>query len=226
MQTTVYYSIETQQTNYTETLSLTIVKEQDYNYYWSNQKIPTVIEIRIKAYPPGFTQNDNARKCICTDYLASNGITCNIDDERLHKTSSMWVGNYSGDVVVHQVCPFDYCKSNFTKVDPFNQQEQCDFNRSDVLCGACRPGLSLALGTSQCKECSNIYLLLLIPFALAGVVLVVLLLKCNLTVSTGTINGLIFYANVVRATQTAFFPVGTSSVTPHIAHPPQLQRLI
>ena len=207
----LYYSIETRQTNYTETLSLTIVKEQDSNYEWSDQIIPTVIEIRIKACPPGFTTKTNARKCICTDYLVSKGITCNIEDERLYKTSSMWVGNYSGDVVVHQVCPFDYCKSNFTKVDPFNQQEQCDFNRSDVLCGACRPGLSLALGTSQCKECSNINLLLLIPFALAGVVLVVLLLKCNLIVSTGTINGLIFYANIVRATQTAFFPISTDN---------------
>ncbi|XP_064388819.1 uncharacterized protein LOC135336882 [Halichondria panicea] len=207
----LYYSIETQQTNYTETLSLTIVKEQDSNYEWSDQIIPTVIEIRIKACPPGFTQNNNARKCTCTDYLASNGITCNIDEERLHKISSMWVGNYLGDVVVHQVCPFDYCKSNFTKVNPFNQQEQCDFNRIGVLCGACRPGLSLVLGTSQCKECSNINLLLLILFALAGVVLVVLLLKCNLTVSTGTINGLIFYANIVQSTQTAFFPSSTDN---------------
>ncbi len=116
----------------------------------------------------------------------------------------MWVGNYSGDVVVHQVCPFDYCKS---EVNPFNQQEQCAFNRSDVLCGACGPGLSLALGTSQCKECSNINLLLLIPFALAGIVLVVLLLKCNLTVSCTIINKQ-FYANIIRATKTAFFPVG------------------
>ncbi|XP_064388884.1 uncharacterized protein LOC135336937 [Halichondria panicea] len=207
----LYYSIETQQTNYTETLSLTIVREVHSYYEWIFQNIQTVIEIRIKACPPGFITNFNARKCTCTDYLASNGITCNINDERLHKTSSMWVGNYLGDVVVHQVCPFDYCKSNFTKVDPFNQQEQCDFNRSGVLCGACRPGLSLALGTPQCKECSNINLFLLILFALAGVVLVVLLLKCNLTVSTGTINGIIFYANIVRSTQTAFFPSSTDN---------------
>ena len=42
----LYYSIETQQTNYTEILSLTIVKEQDSSYHWSNQKMP---EIRVKA---------------------------------------------------------------------------------------------------------------------------------------------------------------------------------
>ncbi len=97
----LYYSIDTQQTNYSVMMSLTIVKEHDSNYYWSDQEIQTVIEIRIKACPPGF-QNSNARKCICTDYLANTkGIICNIDEERLHKTSSMWVGDYSGDVVVH-----------------------------------------------------------------------------------------------------------------------------
>jgi hypothetical protein len=34
-------------------------------------------------------------------------------------------------------------------------------------------------------------------FAVAGVALVALLLVCNMTISTGTLNGLIFYANVV-----------------------------
>ena len=88
----------------------------------------------------------------------------------------------------------------------------CAFNHSGVLCGACQPGLSLALGTSQCLQCSNIYLLLLIPFALAGVALVFLLLKCNLTVSVGTINGLIFYANIIRVNHSIFFPKGTVNI--------------
>ena len=50
------------------------------------------------------------------------------------------------------------------------------------------------------------YLLLIIPFALAGVALVVLLLKCNLTVSVGHINGIIFYANIVQVNKALLFP--------------------
>ena len=134
----------------------------------------------------------------------------------LHKTELMWIGNYTGGITVHRYCPLDYCNTNITAVNLYNQQEQCAFNRSGVLCGACRPGLSLVLGTSQCKQCSNLYLLLLIPFALAGVVLVLLLLKCNLTISTGTINGLIFYANIIQATKTAFFPTSSNSTLVHI----------
>ncbi len=41
---------------------------------------------------------------------------------------------------------------------------------------------------------------------LAGVLLVIFLNLFNLIVSLGTINGLIFYANIIRSSQTVFFP--------------------
>ena len=47
--------------------------------------------------------------------------------------------------------------------------------------------------------------------ALAGIALVVLLIVLNLTVSVGTINGLIFYANIVRANHATFFPPNTTN---------------
>ena len=177
-----------------------------------------VIQTNINDCPFGLKTvlRDGNLVCICSDHLHREKIVCNIDELTLYKTAPMWVGNYSGDITVHRNCPFGYCKTNFTAVNIFNQQDQCDWNRSGVLCGACRPGLSLVLGTSQCKQCSNLYLLLLIPFALAGVILVLLLLKCNLTVSMGTINGLIFYANIVQATTTAFFPTGSNNTFTHI----------
>ena len=65
--------------------------------------------------------------------------------------------------------------------------------------------ISIVLGTSTCKKCSNVHLLLIIPFALAGAALMVLLLKCNLTVSVGHINGIIFYANIVQVYKALLF---------------------
>jgi len=59
-------------------------------------------------------------------------------------------------------------------------------------------------------KCSDIYILLFIPFALAGVALIIVMLKCNLTVSTGSLNGLIFYANIIRANHAVFFPLRKS----------------
>ena len=53
---------------------------------------------------------------------------------------------------------------------------------------------------------SNPYLLLLIVFALAGLALVVFLIFCNLTVTEGMINGIVFYANIVHINRSIFFP--------------------
>ena len=56
------------------------------------------------------------------------------------------------------------------------------------------------------------WVLLWVPaFALAGIALVVALIFLNITVSEGNINGLVFYANIVRANQATFFPTNTSN---------------
>ena len=78
---------------------------------------------------------------------------------------------------------------------------QCAYNRSDLLCGVCKKGYSLVLGTSQCKLCTNSHLDLLIPFAVMGVALV---LVCKLTVASGMLSGQMFYANI---NCTIFLPV-------------------
>ena len=62
------------------------------------------------------------------------------------------------------------------------------------------------LATSRCEHCPNSYLLLLIPFALAGILLVTFILVFNFTTATGHIHGLIFYANIVAANRTIFYP--------------------
>ena len=72
-------------------------------------------------------------------------------------------------------------------------------------------GYSLVLGTSQCKQCNNSHLALLVSFAVMGVVLVFLLLLCKLTVATGTLSGLVFYANIVWPNCTIFLPVESTN---------------
>ena len=66
-------------------------------------------------------------------------------------------------------------------------------------------------GSSQCQQChSNYYLFLIIPFAIAGLVLVLLLFTLNLTVTDGDINGFIFYVNIVSINSHVFFPLNNS----------------
>ena len=62
-------------------------------------------------------------------------------------------------------------------------------------------------GSSRCRKCSNVYVLLIIPFVLIGIAFLFIF---NLTVAIGTINGLIFYANIVKINE-AIFPPGDAS---------------
>ena len=123
----------------------------------------------------------------------------------------MWVSSEDNEtkLMITNHCPYGYCKTGVVNVSLDHPDTQCAFNRSGTLCGGCQPGLSLALGSPQCLDCSNNYHhVLLIPFALAGLALVFFIKVLNLTVAKGIINGLIFYANHVQANQSVFFPPG------------------
>ena len=63
--------------------------------------------------------------------------------------------------------------------------------------------------SSDYIECSNTYLTLVLPFALAGVSAVFTIKLLDLTVRHGTVNGIIFYANVINANKHLFYS-GTS----------------
>ena len=96
--------------------------------------------------------------------------------------------------------------------DAIVNNTQCNYNRAGLLCGKCQKNLSLVFGSSKCLKCSNSYLSLLIAFALAGVILVIFLLILKLTVAVGTINGLIFYANIVSVNRAQLFPSGETNI--------------
>ena len=88
-------------------------------------------------------------------------------------------------------------------------QQNCsdsDDNYTDKLCHKCKEGYSVAIGSNECMKCSNAYLVLFIFFIAAGLLLVFFIKILNMTVSQGTINRLIFYANVVWAYKSFFLP--------------------
>ena len=62
----------------------------------------------------------------------------------------------------------------------------------------------------------NIYLLLIIPIAIAGVILVLLLFVFNLTVSDGTINSFILYTNIISINREILFPDHHTNTPLHI----------
>ena len=128
----------------------------------------------------------------------------------------MWVGRASSDnetVAAGHTVPSNYCSQEEIRVNLSDPDSQCNYNHSGTLCGGCQPGLSLALGSNQCLPCSSKYLSILIPFSVAGVSLVFFIKLLDLTISQGTLNGLIFYANIIKTNEQFFIQASNSPLT-------------
>jgi hypothetical protein len=162
--------------------------------------------------------NSFTKSCVCNPILVNIGIECDLQALKIKRRSPFWVNatfthllpQRQSGVIVHNHCPFDYCTIADIVAQPVDllyPDEQCAFNRSGTLCGACQSNFSHILGTSKCKQCTTPWIALIVPLiAVAGVILVVGLMLLNLTISTGTMNGLIFYANILRANHAVYFP--------------------
>ena len=177
------------------------------------------MKVKLKNCPLGFVFNTHTKKCQCSLQIMSHVmVSCDFVTYSIVKAKQVWLlskntsGNYQ--IVIHDNCPYDYCqvKNNILSFKLELPDDQCAFNRSGILCGACQENFSQVLGTSRCKKCSNTYLIAVIPsIILAGFLLVWFLMVFNLTISAGTINGLIFYANIIRISRNVFFPPEISS---------------
>ena len=166
--------------------------------------------VTIFECPPGFELSDYEPLCKCAQRLERYTNTCRIADRKIERTTEFWVGyapdNMSDGLILHPHCPFDYCTSEEMYMAIDDSDEQCSNNRTGLLCGKCTQNFSLALSTNRCLQCSDDYLWLIVAFTLAGVALVLLLLVLRLTVAVGTINGLVFYANIFAMNSATFSP--------------------
>ena len=178
--------------------------------------IPTTknVSVKIQPCPHGFYVSNITGVCECLNEISEVAM-CNTANQTVTRSQTTWLG-YDFDkncTVVSKKCRSTYCNVSYVTLQLSQPDTQCKTNRTGRLCGKCSENLSLVLGSDKCKLCdSNKYITLIIPFALAGVVLVTFLIALNLTVSVGTINGLIFFANIVKLYQPLFpfrttFPV-------------------
>ena len=163
------------------------------------QEQPThQFNIAIQPCPTGFVLNSTLGSCVCDPRLRALGhLSCQIDGRTVSGLSKGWLGLVNGTVGYSTVCQIEACNPRTTTVNLLLPDDICLNNRSGILCGGCQDNLSAVLGSYLCLSCSNYGPIYIIPlFALAGIVLVMLLMALRITVSSGTIVGLVFYANI------------------------------
>ena len=173
--------------------------------------------------PIGFQPSDiDTRQCLCQCHSdIQQYVECVSTSNSFRRLSNVWISdvpnrsNNSTGYLIFPHCPFDYCidigRNELINLNqPNGSDAQCAFSRTGLLCGSCPPDLSLSLGSSRCLLCPDYWPVLFVSITLAamlaGVALVAVVLLLNLTVAAGTLNALIFFANIVATHRSILLP--------------------
>lgn len=171
------------------------------------------MDLYLKECPPGFllVGAEGKQACICDPYVMDVVRSmCNFTYYTISRRPNLWLGvnehpNASGVVYV-ETCPFGFCIANASFVDLMVEDQFCTEGRTGILCGACKGNLSVVFGSPYCMKCSNFWLFTILLYAVAGIMMVTILFLLHLTVAHGTINAIIFYANIVSVNSNILFP--------------------
>lgn len=165
------------------------------------------INVTVRGCYPGFefdsTSSSMYKSCRCNVILLSKYSTVKCFPETVQFTvpNNLWLGPATKDdknLTVH-VCLFDYCNSGSKNITSGNFDIQCKegSNRAGLLCGQCKEGYSVPFGSNDCMDCSNVSILFLLYFILAGFIVMSVLGRIGMTVSHGFLNSIAFYSNII-----------------------------
>ena len=178
---------------YEECESNLTVTNTELSYSWH------IIRIIIKVCPFGF--NLTGKFCGCPSVLEKHDYTCDINSLLFTSPTGYWTGlDYNNKILFDRNCPPHYCNHSFKTfyLDSSITDLSCLNNHTGNLCGRCKENHSAVFGSDTCHSyCTDLYLLTLPVYAAAGLLLVTVLFALRLTVATGTVNGIIFYANTL-----------------------------
>ena len=178
----------------------------------------------VNECPIGFSTSGSQGSCACSQSVSRENVTCDIRSLSITHNGLLWIGTYTNTPVnanasnpnaciINEECLL-YCSPNPVTFQLNDTDIQCVDKRGQRMCGSCTEKYSLLMGSNKCGICHNDYMVIawIALFAVMGVLLVFLLITLNLTVSMGTLNGLLFYANIVKLYEPVFLKKGALPV--------------
>ena len=201
----VKQKIQTVYSNNCTTLNFTIRPENTNGAMYLQFEVlgysPTYsIKLVQQTCPLGFVYKNAATACVCNSFLKGFGITkCDIDDTTVYVPPQSWLGTVNNSSILgyNEHCPPEYCQQ-ITSINITQPDIKCKGNRMGWLCGQCKEGYSVVLGSNDCYICSNVtHIALTLTFGmLLGIVYVLVLFSLRLTIDLGTLGGFIFWINL------------------------------
>uniref|UniRef100_A0A1X7U012 TRP C-terminal domain-containing protein n=1 Tax=Amphimedon queenslandica TaxID=400682 RepID=A0A1X7U012_AMPQE len=210
---------------YTPNLIQTTIYHIRLSVYNSPTHYTKSFDYIVNECPIGFSASSSQGSCTCSQSVSRENVTCDINSLNITHNGLLWIGTYHTSTpfnanatnpnacIINEDCLL-YCSPNPVAFKLNDTDTQCVDNRGQRMCGSCTEGYSLLMGSNKCGQCHNKYMIIawIALFAVMGVLLVVLLIALNLTVSLGTLNGLLFYANIVKLYEPVFSRKGALPV--------------
>ena len=180
-------------------------------FSFPNDVLTFQANILLTLCPPGFQLNDSTFICECSSFIKKMNreygfdFICDTQNGVVKVPNSVsWIGCYNNsegqqcEVSMSPSCFRGFCNYSIPHWST-GSANKCIESREGTLCGSCIENYSTVFGSNRCYQCTNWWLFTIVFYAVAGLLLIAFLFALNLTISTGTLNGLIFFANMFNA---------------------------
>ena len=182
-------------------LQLSISQSYGLNLYFNFDECPIGFNV----------QNiDGLYACNCGEFFNKSPIKEDFQCDsvsgkvtRIDKRS--WLSLINDRVEYTKLCLPEYCNNIVNEFSSTDVDVFCNAHSTGRGCGACVNGFGKTFGSKYCQKCSNIWLVTILLYGILGIILVLIIHLLKLTITTGTINGLIFFCNVMSINENLFF---------------------
>ena len=166
-----------------------------------NRKHVGYIYVTVANCPMGYILNNDVCECIAVHNY--EGVAyCNSSKLEIYIQPGYWAGNVRQGFFSTYACPFSYCIQTNRPTALDDSDILCK-NRTGRLCGECKDGYGLSVGTLECVNCTGSHFIawiILITTTYVPITIVFIsLLVLNMNLAVGPIHSFIFFCQVFPA---------------------------
>ena len=171
-----------------------------------NRKHVGYIAVTVEDCPMGFILNSGVCECITMNKSNSyEGVDyCSFDKLEIYIRPGYWAGLVEqGGFFSTYACPFSYCIQTNHRTALNNGSDVLCKNRAGRLCGECKHGYGLSVGTLDCVNCTGshfvAWIILIATTYIPITIVFISLLILNMNLAVGPIHSFIFFCQVFPA---------------------------
>ena len=188
---------------------LKINKEVNSRFYLQfktiyNRKHVGYIAVIVENCPFGYELRDGICECIAKSKSNSyEGLaSCEPNLLEIRIRPGYWAGDVGGFFSTY-TCPLTYCIKTSNSIALTNDSDVLCKNRMGRLCGDCKHGYGLSVGTLNCVKCTGshviAWIILIATTYVPITVVFISLLVLNMNLAVGPIHSFIFFCQVFPA---------------------------